>query len=1372
MPHSANLKPKIDHYLVGVGASAGGLEAIHTLFDHFPSNSSFSFVIVQHLSPDHKSFMAELLSKHTQMQVQEAAHDMPTKPNCVYVMPSGKQLTVKRGRLHLAEKVRNREPNFAIDVFFESLAKDQGRCAIGIILSGTGTDGTKGSKAIKAAGGMVVVQEPQTAKFDGMPNSAIEAGLADYILSPEAMPPEIMEYTRQIPLVKTLTETPANSQEQVLQEILDLICTHTKSDFKDYKEGTIVRRLHKRMAQVQVDSLEAYLTYLHANPGEIKQLCQEFLIGVTKFFRDAEAFEILKQTVLPQIMAAKAPNETVKIWVAACSTGEEAYSLAMLFWEYCLEIKREPLLKIFATDIDQRAINKASKGIYPASIAKDVSAERLARFFYEKGSKYIINADIRKTVVFAQHDLQKDPPLSKLDLITCRNMLIYLNPSLQKKVMAVFPYALQLNGYLFLGPSENIGDLKPLFTEEDRKWKLYRKVKESARTQPHYGASEYQPALRTPAKLPVKTPEYSPFNESFIDAVADRYKITGLYIDENYQLLHGIGDIDQFLKFPSKRLQFNLLKAVPKELAVVLSVAVRKVLRHNQAEEMRQVALKIGQKNQVVQVTVKPIELGRNQARVILILLQEIGSVRRTVKAVNPTHIPDSDLYNQLTALELELKDAHENLHLTVEDLSTTNEELQSSNEELMSSNEELQSSNEEMQSLNEELHTVNSEHQIKIKELQELNEDLDNYIRSSNIAQLFLDHHLVIRKFTPTVKDIINIIESDLGRPIHHLSHNLRYSRFLEDIKQANNTSAEIEHELETSTGKYFLMRIIPYLKYDSHKDGVVLSFVEITTLKTLSNVVQGVLNSSFNNIMAFQAVRDERDNIIDFSWILLNKKAEEWLGKSQVELVNSSILASLPFLKKSGLFRKFADVVASGKHLHLEQHLEMNGQKGWYEIAGVKMGDGLTITMGEITQKKSSEEKTLLAYEDLKRAESELIKLNNKLEERVVERTRELTASEERFRLVSRATNDVVWDWDLVENEIWWSETLEGMLGFRADQMEKGINGWLNKIHPEDQAKIKKGINEAINQKRDQWTDEYRLARADGTYAFVFNRSYILHNEYKIPYRVLGSFIDLTDLKITQEKLQTTNDHLLRVIEDLDTFVYMASHDLKSPIANVEGLVYMLEEEMDAAESTAKDATLPVFTMIKESINRFKAVINDLTDIAKVQRDVDGEAELVDLKEILNLVRATIPDTLNEDKATFHLDLQVKHLHFSRKNLYSIFFNLINNAIKYRALDRAPEITLKTERDNKWIIVTVADNALGLSPEQVAKLFTLFKRFHTHVNGTGMGLYIIKRMMDNAGGKIEVQSEEGKGTTFTLYFIANKVDKQYQKADLLVSN
>ncbi|WP_242916105.1 chemotaxis protein CheB [Pontibacter liquoris] len=1352
----SNITLRTDHYLIGIGASAGGLEAIHKLFDHFPNNSSFSFVIIQHLSPDHKSLMAELLSKHTRMQVQEAEDNMHTRPNCVYVLPSGKQLTLEHGRLRLTEKARNREPNFAIDVFFESMARDLGPYAIGVVLSGTGTDGTKGAKAIKKAGGMVVVQDPTSAKFDGMPRSAIQAGCADYVLSPALMPGEIITYTQKIPLVKSLIEREAEGdEEEILQEVLDLVCTHTQTDFRNYKQGTIYRRIRKRMDHLTIKSMQGYLTYMHEHPAEIKLLCQEFLIGVTQFFRDPEAFSMLEHEVIPKIIAAKPEDEFIKIWVTACSTGEEVYSVAMLFREAFQRLGREPLIKIFATDIDQRAITQASKGSYPLSIAKNITPERLQHFFYQQGSRYIVNEEIRKLVIFAQHDLQKDPPFGRIDLISCRNMLIYLNPVLQKKVLGLFSFALNLHGYLLLGPSEQIGEIGAIFSEENRKWKLFKKIKESRGLQQSYGVTDYSPVSAPDTQLSARITQQARYNESFMDAMAEDFKITGLYIDENYQLLHGIGDISRFLKFPSKRLHFNLLKMVPEELAIVLSVGIRKALKQNQRVVGRQVVVKLGRKESLVQVSIKAIEADKNQPRVILILLQEHAPTGPKVKQAEPGAVVDADLYQQLTAMEAELKEAREGLQLTVQDLSAANEELQSSNEELMSSNEELQSSNEEMQSLNEELHTVNTEHQLKIKELQELNEDLDNYIRSSNIGQLFVDHNLVIRKFTPATSEIINIIPSDIGRPIHHLSHNLKYTNLTQDIQQVNNTSVEVEKEIETKGEKFFLMRIIPYLKHDGNKDGVVLSFVDVTNMKVLSNIVQGVLNSSLSSIMAFQAVRNENHEIVDFAWNLLNRKAEEMIGKHFAELAGNSVLATLPYLKKSGLFKKYASVVETGKPLHIQQQLTLLEHKAWYEIVAVKMGDGVTVTLADITEKKNSEEKVLLAYEEVKKAEESLIRLNNELENRVAERTQALAASEERFRLVSMATNDVVWDWNIVTNKLWWSDSLATVLGFEPSNIESGAKGWFDKIHPDDKDRIVKGINQAINFGKEQWSDEYRIARSDGSYAYVSNRAHILHNEYQTPYRVLGSFIDLSDLKLTQERLQSANEHLLKVNEDLDTFVYTASHDLKAPIANIEGLMLLLEDQIKESGPLEGEPTEPLFVMLKDSISRFQKVIKDLTDIAKVQRDVDGEAEQVEMQEIVDEVLTNLEGLLSEKNAQLQIDFKAAPaINFSRKNLYSILYNMISNAVKYSDEERTPVIQLKTEETGPYVCLSVTDNGSGISSDNLSKVFTLFKRFHAHVEGTGMGLYIVKRMIDNAGGKIEVESCEGQGTTFKLYF------------------
>jgi len=466
-------------FIVGIGASAGGMEAIHDLFDYMPDNTGFTFVVIQHLSPDYKSLMAELLSRHTNMNVFEASEDTKIKPNCIYVIPSKKLITIRNGRLHLDEKLKTKLPNNAIDIFFESLAQDAGKNAIGIILSGTGTDGTKGIEAIKKKGGTVIVQDPLSAAFDGMPNSAVSSGHADLILHPEMMGEEIMEYIKEVPLIKSLSKL-SQKDELVLREILGMLNQSTKHDFTLYKRPTLFRRLAKRMSEVGIGVIEDFKEFLQENPDELKILGKEFLINVTKFFRDKEAFESLRVEAIPSILENKMPEDMVKVWVVACSSGEEAYSIAILFLEHMKHAdKYFPNLKIFATDIDTDALEIASRGLYGSGIKKDIPAEYLQKYFSKDGSSFRVTAELRKHVVFANHDILKDPPFSRLDLLTCRNMFIYINSDLQNKILKRFHFALEINSFLMLGPSENIGSIKNAMKEVNRKWKLFQCVSKS-----------------------------------------------------------------------------------------------------------------------------------------------------------------------------------------------------------------------------------------------------------------------------------------------------------------------------------------------------------------------------------------------------------------------------------------------------------------------------------------------------------------------------------------------------------------------------------------------------------------------------------------------------------------------------------------------------------------------------------------------------------------------------------------------------------------------------------------------------------------------------------------------------------------------------
>lgn len=1345
-----------DHYVVGIGASAGGLEAINELFDNIPQGNEFSYVIIQHLSPDHKSLMDELLAKHTQMKIFIAEEGMPVLPNCIYLIPTKKNLTIQHNKLHLTDKQANAAPNYTIDIFFESLAKDKGPNTIGIILSGTGTDGTKGIAAIKKRGGLVIVQDPVTAKFDGMPNSAIDSGNMDFILPPELMAEKILQYPHKDKLDTGLRHPDFSSDgEDILLQVLHLVKENTANDFTAYKRQTLERRIIRRMAEQKIGQLTEYLHYLRNNPDEVETLGNEFLIGVTKFFRDPIAFQVIQDKVIPDIVANH-PENQVKVWVTACSTGEEAYSLGILFYEYLQRIRVDLDIKIFATDMDAKAVEFAAKGLYPQSIEKDISDDRLAKYFTREGNGYCIGKHIRKMVIFAQHNLLKDPPFSKIDLLSCRNMLIYMKPELQKKILSTFHFSLNLGGYLFLGSSESANTLKDSLEVISKKWNIYKTttVNKNFTMSNTYAPEENQ--KRKEAKSPNVRPTANTFHkkmaEIFNESVLEEFGYAALFVNEHYNFMQALGDYKRFLVLPDKKLELNLLQMVPHQLSVVLNMALRKANKLHEKVVSKGIKVDYGEVVRVVDLIIKPyLNADQFNEKFLFILIKEQKQVLKQDAAEEMFENQVS--MSRLSEIEAELKETKENLQTTVEELETSNEELQSSNEELISANEELQSTNEELQSLNEELHTVNAEHQMKIKELSELNDDLNNYFRSTEIGQLFLDKNLLIRKYTPAVAKEINIIESDIGRPISHFSFNIKHFRLVEDITHVLNTQETIEQEIELTNGQSFQMRIIPYIRQDKTVDGVVVTFFDITAIKNLNNMLEGVLNSSLNGILALDSVKDRKGEIIDFEWVIVNNAAAQMIGKRKEELIGSRLLEVLPGIKKTGIFAHYVRVAQEGGVYHDELYYNHDGIDNWFEIVAVHIENGIAVTFADITGKKTAEKELLTAYEEVKATKERLIRLNNELEVRVEERTRKLSESEERFRLVSLATNDAIWDWNLVTNELWWNEAFKEMFGYQEEDIQPGVESWFDRIHPEDRQRVTDEVHKIINEGRKKWMGEYRFLKSDGSYAFVYNRAYVLQDENKIPYRMLGSLVDLTNLKRAQDDLKKSNENLVKINTDLDNFVYTASHDLKSPIANLEGLIMLLKQKM---EQKADSKELRLIEMLDNSIGKLKNTIKALTEITKVQKDADNRPELLSFRNILDDVVADLHKMIKEQEVIIETDFKVDEIHYTKINLRSIFYNLLSNAIKYRSPDRRPEVYIRSEKHNEFVLLTFEDNGLGMNQTQISKLFTMFKRFHTHVDGTGIGLYMVKRMIENRDGKIEVKSKEGAGTTFSIFLKA----------------
>ncbi|HEX8460329.1 MAG TPA: chemotaxis protein CheB, partial [Segetibacter sp.] len=857
-------------FIVAIGASAGGLEAIHEFFDNLSGDTGLSFVIIQHLSPDYKSLLVELVGKHTQMEVYEAEDDMVIEKNCVYVIPNKKLITINRDRLKLLEKSVVKGPNTAIDSFLYTLAEEKGDRAIAVILSGTGTDGTKGIEKVKQAGGMVMVQDPVTAKFDGMPNSAIHSENVDYILPPELMPAEIYEYVKIAP--KHAADKFKN-KDHLLADIFALIHQCTGWDFNFYKKPTIFRRIDRRMITGGFKTLEEYVQYLHTNMDECRELSKDFLIGVTKFFRDKAAFAVLTKEVFPELLQRKSNSDFIKIWVSACSTGEEAYSIAILLDIFLKTNTKIVNVKIFATDIDQRAIETAGKGMYSAQIENEIDTQILNTYFIRERNTYVVIPAIRKQIVFASHNLLKDPPFIKSDLITCRNMLIYMDSSLQKKIISSFYFSLNPGGFLFLGSSETLGSLKDKMTEVNSRWKIYRKsLSENALENSSGYTADYTlntaPARDSQKKPTNRTPAKS-LAEDFKEALSEELGYAGIYIDSNYEIKEAVGNFRKYLSLPDKLSILNILKMVPRDVSALLSVSLRQSAKDGKKVNLRNVKFFEEEKRRLINILIKP---PANDSPYYLLIFGEGEEKPEGQTPAPPAQSIGYEDHSLLSGLETELKETKLNLQTAVEELETTNEELQSSNEELLSSNEELQSSNEELQSLNEELHTLNTEHQVKIRELIELNNDLDNYFRTTDIGQIFLDEKMLIRKFNSAANKMINLIEADIGRPIDHISTNIRHENLLKDIQTVVKVKQIVEKEIELSNGASCLMRITPYLMPDKRPNGVVITFIDISALKDLDNIIKGVFNSNLSAIMAFKAVRNVSQEIIDFKIIAAN--------------------------------------------------------------------------------------------------------------------------------------------------------------------------------------------------------------------------------------------------------------------------------------------------------------------------------------------------------------------------------------------------------------------------------------------------------------------------------------------------------------------
>lgn len=1305
-----------DYRIIAIGASAGGLEALKQFFNNVPPNCKHSFVIVQHLSPDYKSLMAELLAKNTVLPIYEVENNMEVERGSVYLIPPKKNMTIMNGKLLLVNKPKGHDLNLPMDIFFRSLAQEYKENAICIVLSGTGSDGTSGARAIKEVGGLVMVQDPEQAKFDGMPRSAINTGLVDYTLPVELLYSELHHYIEH-PTTNGESATKIEQDEDTIKNILKALRKETGLDFNQYKHPTLVRRIARRISVNKLHNQQEYLEFITSNSVESDILAREFLIGVTNFFRDSYVWEFLETKIIPKLVASKNKNEVLKVWCVGSSTGEEAYSMAMLIAEELKHQNKELRVKIFATDLAANHLDIGSKGVYPESIIANVSPKRLSQYFVKTGDDYQVTSALRKLVIFSQHNILTDPPFSKMDIAVCRNLLIYMQQPAQRKIIGKLHYSLNLEGTLLLGSSESLGDYSSVLNEVDRKSKIFRNIEQAKAIglDPlNYPDTQKLASYNNLAsnKSRTETKMADVMNET----VAEELGLAGVYIDEAYNILHAIGEFRKFVELPERGFSINLLKMLPPSVSIALAATVRKAFASKTRMLHKGMTFKGANNTISFDLLVNPFEMNNiNRSNGCLLLFipkaEKLGSATVIKNTTGLTGI-------RISELEGELKDARENLSNVIEEVEASNEELQATNEELLAANEELQSTNEELQSVNEELHTVNAELQQKIEDLAALHNDMNNLLKSTDIGTIFLDKEMRIRKFTPAIREYFYLTDMDIGRPISHFSNS--FSRgsvtlnLVETVIESGETKAR---ELQTESGKWFLKRITPYLDSDNEINGAVLSFVDIDYIKQSETVIrksEEEFRLLYNNAPDMFASFDPKGKLLNCNARLINdlgfKDKEEVLGLSFSHFydLDDGIMAD----------ERYANYKKTGKLTNSERKF--------------KKKDGTVIHLSVNAQMLYDEDGTerysICSFRDvseLKRAEKKYLDKNNAFEQ------------------LLEGTMAGYWDWMIQDNTMYLSPSFKMMFGYKDDEMENSHTSYERIMHPEDLIAVKANMDAHIASKCEvPFANQARYYHKDGNIVWIYTRGKVIEwDDSGLPIRMVGSHVDITPIKIIEQELYRSN-------RDLEQFAYVASHDLQEPLNTITDFVQLLSEEYAGKLNDEADQYIQ---FILEASNRMRSLVRSVLSYSKIGRN--PEKTKVDCTAILKDIEMDLKTKVAETNATIsYKELPV--IHGNIIELRSLFMNLLSNAIKFRKEGRPPIIHIKVkELDTHWQF-SIADNGIGIAKKNRERVFNIFQRLNNmdSFEGTGIGLAQCKKIVQLHQGEIWIEDQSNTGTNFNF--------------------
>jgi len=1347
--------------VIGMGASAGGIEAVSRFFQNMPHDSGMAFVLIQHLPPERESFVAEILSRKTSMPVKQVEDGMRVERNTVYVIRPGHTLTLEEGQLRLGDSVEKKGHRRPVDDFFRSVAAEQKEKSIVVILSGMGSNGSAGAQAIKAAGGIVIAQDPETAEFPSMPRTVIHAGYADYVAPPEAIPEMLLNYSRhpyysEDGYAREQAETALQRERHHFTEILAILRAVTGRDYSGYKKPTLLRRIQRRMGLAQVTTLHDYVGVLRSQAEEVQGLNTDLTINVTGFFRDTQAWEALRAQVLQSMFEERDNTSQLRAWVAGCASGEEAYTLAMLIAEEADRQRKHFDVKIFATDTAEKTLGHARAGIFPAGIEGDVSAERLDRFFERDDHSYKVRKEIREMVVFAPQNLLTDPPFSRLDLCTCRNLLIYLEPATQRRVISLLHFSLKEDGTLFLGNSETVGQAEDLFEPIDRKWRLYRRLGPTRHELLRTNLAVAGGAITAPIAdlVPAERPGVALLIQR---AVNENHGPAFVVIDDRERAVYFQGRTDRYLAHPAGEPTRNIVEMTRDPLRGAARAAVREAMTQQRLVRSQDIASLTAGRPHRVNISVAPLGDARVDDHYVVTFeeaanrgavaggaeeaVESAGRDKKGKKAGRQAR-KDDVLEAQLHSVREELQSTIEELEASNEELKASNEEVTSINEELQSTNEELETSKEELQSLNEELTTVNSQLQAKIEELEGTTNDLTNLLSSTDIAVVFLDTALRIRRFTPAMKDLLELIPSDIGRPVMHLAQKFEGPNIIKAAQSVLEKLIPVESEIRSHSAHWYACRALPYRTQDNRIDGVVLTFVDITERKHAEQVVRDAqmrLQAAVEQLPAAVLIAEAPSGRL----VLANHQAAVLFGHPY----------PLPFLESewAAAYVAFKGLHASGRPYQrddwpLARSLKTGETVSDEEIRFVRP-DGSSGTMSASSVPVRDNNGTLLGAVATFWDISERSQADSLLRE-----------SEQRFRLVVEGAKDyAIIMLDPEGKIITWNSGAQKVFGHQSQEAIGQSHRILYRRQDQSSGMPERRLKHALVE-REYSEDEICLVRKDGTefWASGMLASLLAASGQHHGYLLLVQ--DITESRRVQVGLQhakneaeTLRDTAEAASRAKDDFVATVSHELRTPLTAILLWARMLKDS-----ALKKSDMMEGISTIERAARAQQQLVDDLLDVSRI---ASGKLRLALRATPLQAVIEAALDAVKPAAEARGVALQADVSHeigtvrADPDRVQQIVWNLLSNAVKFTPSGGRARLT--ATREGTAVVINVSDNGIGIAPSLMPQVFDRFKQGHVGTtrehSGLGLGLSIARQLAELHGGTLTGESAgEGKGATF----------------------